>query len=795
MLSITFIVILMSVIFLGIIFNIGNKAPTPGPEFQVNTYTNSNQWFPAVAMDSTGNFVITYESSGYDGSLDTVCAQRYDNVGIPIGSEFQVNTYTTNNQNYPSITIDPNGNFIITWMSNGQDGSDKGVYAQRYNNNGNPQGLEFQVNTYTTDNQSYPDVAMSSNGDFVIVWASEGQDGSGYGIYGQRYDSSGVPQGSELQVNTYISNDQEMPAVAMDPNGNFVVVWESEGQDGSEDGVFARLYNNTGTPIGTEFQVNTYNTSFQRQPSVAMGPSGNFVITWESNEQDGSARGCYAQRYNHTGTPIGLEFQVNTYTQDIQDDPMVAMDSDDNFVITWMSNGQDGSSSGIYAKEYVSTGIPSGSEFQVNEYTSDGQYFPSIAMNSSANFIVTWSSWGQDNSGSGVFARLYTGEPPGISNVLLDDGVSQGSTLVVENSQLMTVFLNATIDDSNTGNSTIFSANYTVGKDNWISSIPMDPTDGAFDEPIENVTITINISSWPGGTYELWVYGSDVLGNLNLTGARVTLIIQDTTPPIISDVTAVPDPQEVYEVVNISANITDIGQIFGVSVEIYDPDLNFVGNFSMLYDPINGRYYWNLSYDILGTYTFTIYVNDTSDNWNSYSGSFVIQSTLILKQGWNLISLPLIQEEQDLKKVLSSIDGLYDAVQWYDITYKNDHWKHHKVGKPFGSDLIQINETMGFWIHVTQPGDTVFYINGTRIYQNQSITLHEGWNLVGYPSRTSYNRTVGLNKLTFGQEIDLIQWHDPSTQTWHDMGEDDNFVRGRGYWVHAKTECEWEVPI
>jgi hypothetical protein len=102
---------------------------------------------------------------------------------------------------------------------------------------------------------------------------------------------------------------------------------------------------------------------------------------------------------------------------------------------------------------------------------------------------------------------------------------------------------------------------------------------------------------------------------------------------------------------------------------------------------------------------------------------------------------------------------------------------------------------MGFWIHITQPGDTVFFINGTRIFQNQSITLHEGWNLVGYPSRTSYNRTAGLNNLTIDQDVDLIQWYDTSSQTWHDMAEDDYFVKGRGYWVHAKTTCGWEVPV
>ncbi|UCG69204.1 MAG: hypothetical protein JSV09_15720, partial [Thermoplasmata archaeon] len=122
-------------------------------------------------------------------------------------------------------------------------------------------------------------------------------------------------------------------------------------------------------------------------------------------------------------------------------------------------------------------------------------------------------------------------------------------------------------------------------------------------------------------------------------------------------------------------------------------------------------------------------------------------------------------------------------------------WKHYKVGKPFGNNLFELNETMGFWIHITQPGDTIFVYNGTKPTSNQTITLQPGWNMIGYPSLTSYNRTEGLNNPTFGQEIDLIQWYDAETQTWHDLGENDYFVPGRGYWIHANAECEWEVPL
>jgi parallel beta-helix repeat protein len=188
---------------------------------------------------------------------------------------------------------------------------------------------------------------------------------------------------------------------------------------------------------------------------------------------------------------------------------------------------------------------------------------------------------------------------------------------------------------------------------------------------------------------------------------------------------------------------------------------------------------------------------DSKDNYplmNPYAHK-PLENFLNLKQGWNLISIPLIQGERNLTRVLGSIDGWYDAVQWYDPMNTNDFWKRNKIGKPFGNDLNELDETMSFWIHITQPGDTIFLYNGTAPTVNQTIQLHKGWNMVGYPSVTSHNRTIGLNNLTFDTHVDAIQWFDASTKIWHFMDPDDSFVPGRGYWVHTKVDAEWEVPI
>jgi parallel beta-helix repeat protein len=119
--------------------------------------------------------------------------------------------------------------------------------------------------------------------------------------------------------------------------------------------------------------------------------------------------------------------------------------------------------------------------------------------------------------------------------------------------------------------------------------------------------------------------------------------------------------------------------------------------------------------------------SDSKDNYPLMEPypSRIFENYTILHQGWNLISIPLIQENRSLPKVLEMIEGYYDAVQWFNNSDSNDPWKHYKVGKPFGNDLFELNETVGFWIHITQPGDTIFLYNGTKPTVNQSIAIHD----------------------------------------------------------------------
>ena len=156
-------------------------------------------------------------------------------------TETLVNTYTSNYQTSPSVAVDADGDFVVAWQSNAQDGDGYGIYAQLYNELGVAVGSEFRVNTTTASNQSAPSVAVDADGDFVVAWVSSGQDGSGFGVYAQRYNASGAAVGSEFRVNTYTASTQSAPSVAVDADGDFVVAWQSSGQDGSSFGVYTDI--------------------------------------------------------------------------------------------------------------------------------------------------------------------------------------------------------------------------------------------------------------------------------------------------------------------------------------------------------------------------------------------------------------------------------------------------------------------------------------------------------------------------------------------------------------------------
>ncbi len=315
-----------------------------GAEMQVNSFTSGPQLAPAVACDRFGNFAIVWES------------------GEP-------------------------GSSAVT-----QDGSSTGVFGQRFDRAGTRLGAEFQASAFTVSGQAMADIVFGSAGGFVVVWRSDysaalGQDGSYGGIFGQTFDADGVPSGTEFQINSYTEQQQTVPAIAALAPDGFVVVWESRAnyiaQDGAYGGasLFAQRCDGAGGRIGSEFQVSSFTGDHvqSRQPRAAGGAAGDFVVVWSENS--GAGR-ILAQHFDASAARTGEPILVGDEDETYQVGSDVAADAD-GFVVVWRSDLYPQRS--LRARRLDGVGAPIESVVELDYGAA-----PAIATQSSGQFVIVW---------------------------------------------------------------------------------------------------------------------------------------------------------------------------------------------------------------------------------------------------------------------------------------------------------------------------------------------------------------------------------------------------------------------
>ncbi|MET0085235.1 MAG: immunoglobulin-like domain-containing protein, partial [Sedimenticola sp.] len=403
---------------------------TNGDDFGVSSTTSGTQGDPQVAALDDGGYVVVWEGKG-SGDSKGIFAQRYDADGNEVGGEERINDTTSNTQSDPQVTGLSDGGFAITWTSKNQDGNKEAVIAKTFDADGNDTSSEIQVNQYTKGEQEQPDIASLEDGGFVIVWETDKQDGSGEAVMGRTFDADGTPQNDEFIVNTYSSGDQDDATVTGLADGGFVVAWESKNQDGDDRGVFAQRFDSDANKAGSEFQVNTETDEDQHEPSITGLANGGFVAVWTSEDQDGSKEGVFGQVYDADGNKVGGELQLNQYESKDQDTPEVSALSDGGFVVVWESKDQDGSNEGVVAREFDADGSPAGDEFVVNQYTSGSQEDPSVAVLDDGSYIVAWDGKGSGDS-KGVFARQMGGDDSRDLSIEVEqgEGLAGGDTSV-----------------------------------------------------------------------------------------------------------------------------------------------------------------------------------------------------------------------------------------------------------------------------------------------------------------------------------------------------------------------------
>ena len=485
----------------------------------------------AIARDAAGNFILVWPAAGQ--GLD-IRAQRYDVNGNAVGPEIAVNSLLAGDQKQPTVAMDHDGNFAVVWTSinelGEQDADNEDIYLRRFDSAGNPLGAELRVNVSDSGVtspfvQQRPTIGMSPTGEFVVAWETSAHPGGGgVDIHFQRFNANGSRSGIETRANFEEEDTQRFPHVAMDAYGDFVLTWTSRRQDGSipvSDGVYARRFSAAeGTLVGSEFLVHRDDVAGeQRRSTVAMDSSGNFVIAWQSVAL--GAEDIYAQRYASrlNGAlsyefAVGPRFRVNQQTAGPQQRPVVAMDADGDFVVTWQSNHSP-QLNDIKYRRYAWNGTAQSDELAIADVgTPTQQTLPQLAMDSQGNFVLGWHA--EESPTPGLFAQRFVGfvnSPPAA-----DAG---GSYAIAEGQPLQ---LNAA------GSADVDAGHAAQLRYEW----DLDG-DGAFDDLVAAdalATVTWNTLSSLGvvddGQYAIFVRVTDPLGGVSVDSA--TLSLSNTAP-------------------------------------------------------------------------------------------------------------------------------------------------------------------------------------------------------------------------------------------------------------------------
>ena len=247
-------------------------------------------------MRPTGEFVVvwntySYDPSPYGGDDRDLKGQLFTADGTPVGNEFLVSF--ADYSYYHSVAMGPGGDFVVVW-DEPVGTFYKTIFARRYASDGSSLGSEFEVSqdTYDVYYHRQPSATSNAAGEFIVAWTGFSYPNSTDEIHARRLASDGAPLGDQFKVSSYTSsNDAAFPSVASGAAGRFIVTWsssESSGTDTSGTSVHARLFASDGSPVADEFQVNTYTTDDQLRPSVAMGPSGGRVTVWSSEGSHGT---------------------------------------------------------------------------------------------------------------------------------------------------------------------------------------------------------------------------------------------------------------------------------------------------------------------------------------------------------------------------------------------------------------------------------------------------------------------------------------------------------------------------
>ncbi|MCB4458358.1 calcium-binding protein [Leisingera sp. McT4-56] len=275
-----------------------------GPPFQVNTLAAGAQGWPEATALNDGGFLVVWESYGADGSGYGIRAQRYDSNGSPSGAEYTVNTQTAGDQRFPMASVFEDGSMLVVWQRRTSDSDGNMTGSQSYGQVFGPDGTQetdrFEIFATEAVNGAYS-IDVLANGNFVVSgWTSvDGYDR----VVVQVYDASGQAVTSPEYIRSS-GIHVYAPDVAALPDGGFALSYTVDtipgyAVDNGQEDVYIQRFDAAGERVGAPFHASEFSGVgiFQSDSSIAVLEDGRIVAAWEAYPHDGSEDGVYVRLF------------------------------------------------------------------------------------------------------------------------------------------------------------------------------------------------------------------------------------------------------------------------------------------------------------------------------------------------------------------------------------------------------------------------------------------------------------------------------------------------------------------
>jgi predicted phosphodiesterase len=252
----------------------------------VNTVTSGQQTDPAIAMDAAGNFVVAWEDDQDGNNYYQILARGFTAAGAQRIAPLTVNSASAGQQFRPTVGMDAAGNFVVAWEDDQDDNGLFQVFARGFTSTGAQRFAQFQVNQQATGQHGKPSIALDSDGDFAVSWEDDQDNNGFFQIYARGFTPTGTQRFAQMAVNTVADGQQYAPSLAMDNSGDFVVAWEDDKDDNGSFQILGRGFTASGAQHRADFTVNSDSSGQQYSPSAAVDEQNRCVVAWQ-DDMDG----------------------------------------------------------------------------------------------------------------------------------------------------------------------------------------------------------------------------------------------------------------------------------------------------------------------------------------------------------------------------------------------------------------------------------------------------------------------------------------------------------------------------